>query len=76
MESFIQDNIIVLFDIVAVCAIIISGTVIDKGGVCRYSRVAGLAIGLFISTLLIATTPFIAPTFNSSLHIQPGRSPL
>ena len=74
MESFIRDNITVLLDIAAVCAILISGAVMANGGASRYSCVAGCVIGLFISTLLIATTPFIAPTFNSSLHIHPEKS--
>ncbi len=74
MESFIRDNITVLFDIAAVCAIIISGAVMAKAGVCRYSRIAGCVIGLFISAFLIATTPFIATTFNSGLHIHPEKS--
>ncbi len=74
MESYIRDNITVLLDIAAVCAIIISGPVMAKGGVCRYSRVSGCVIGFFMSTLLFATTPFIAPTFNSGLHIHPEKS--
>ncbi len=74
MESFIRDNITVLLDIAAVCAILISGAVMANGGAGRYSRVAGCVVGLFISTLLIATTPFIAPTFNSGLHIHPEKS--
>ncbi len=67
-------NMTVLFDIVAVCAIIISGAVMFKAGISRNSRIAGCVVGLFISTLLIATTPFIAPTFNSGLHIHPEKS--
>ncbi len=74
MESFIRDNITVLLDIAAVCAIIISGPVMAKGGICRYSRVSGCVIGFFISTLLFATTPFIAPTSFSGLHFYPEQS--